>query len=64
MSGRPIDISGQKFGKLIALEKAEPGKGGKSRWWCLCICGARKVVAARLLLDGASRSCGCSRRSQ
>lgn len=32
------------------------------RWWCRCDCGTKKRVAARSLVSGRSKSCGCSKR--
>lgn len=55
-----IDIAGQKFGKLIALERAENTKGGMARWKCSCECGNTKVIVAATLRKGTSKSCGCT----
>jgi hypothetical protein len=38
-----IDITGQKFGKLLALSKA-PSRSGKTYWLCQCDCGNLKEV--------------------
>jgi hypothetical protein len=58
------DLTGQKFGRLTAIEYVE-GPEGKSAWRCRCDCGNEKLVAATLLkraLKGKSygtKSCGC-----
>ncbi|MCO6407335.1 hypothetical protein [Hoeflea alexandrii] len=60
MSGKPHDLTGQSFGNWIVLEfaGAEPPKH-KAKWFCQCVCGARKVVPADSLKRGKSKSCGC-----
>lgn len=57
MSGR--DLTGQRFGRLLVLSKAD-GKPG--RWNCLCDCGNEKVVYGSCLVSGSTKSCGCYRR--
>lgn len=49
-----IDLTGQKFGRLTAIEYI---KG--SRWQCVCDCGNEKTVSAGNLLSGNTKSCGC-----
>jgi hypothetical protein len=29
-----VDLTGQRFGRLIVLQRAEKGKRGKTRWVC------------------------------
>lgn len=52
--GKFIDITGQKFGRLTALEHI-----GHSKWRCMCVCGNEKIVSSGHLRDGHCRSCGC-----
>lgn len=49
------DITGQRFGRLIVLAKAEK----RHYWHCICDCGKRKAVYRYSLLNGATQSCGC-----
>lgn len=49
-----IDLTGQRFGRLEVLEYV-----GNRKWKCLCDCGKHKIVDARHLKDGHSKSCGC-----
>lgn len=61
---RPLDLRGQRFGRLYALRHVEvPGKSGRY-WYCLCSCGGRKVVLASRLTGRNTRSCGCLRRER
>ncbi len=62
---RFIDLSGQKFGKLTVLERAEDYVDAKGKhrvqWKCLCECGQTKIILASHLQCGAIHSCGsCS----
>lgn len=59
-----IDLTNQKFGKLTAIEIAEPfiKPSGKkvSAWWCECECGNRVRVRSEYLRSGHTTSCGCA----
>jgi|SRR6187401_3347187 len=53
------DITGQRFGKLIALAPAGTDNGGQKTWKCCCDCGTMCVVRGGHLRKGQTRSCGC-----
>lgn len=55
-SRRKYDLTGQKFGKLTALE---PVKGGY--WLCQCECGNTCEISTNNLVDNRAKSCGCLR---
>lgn len=38
------DLTGQKFGKLTALERVENDKWGHHMWLCICDCGNKTIV--------------------
>lgn len=52
------DLTGQRFGKLVALEKA-PSRNKHTYWLCQCDCGNKKEIQTSHLTSGASKSCGC-----
>lgn len=54
-----IDITGQRFGKLIVIQRAENSKDGKARWLCKCDCGKEKIIIGTHLRRGKILSCGC-----
>jgi hypothetical protein len=54
-----VDITGQRFGRLIVLSLAGQAKDGRFRWLCQCDCGARTVVRGPKLRSKRTRSCGC-----
>ena len=56
------DLTGQRFGRLVALEFAGSDNGGKARWRCGCDCGNIVIVEGWHLRSGATQSCGCYRR--
>jgi len=59
MGGRN-DLTGQRFGKLVALAPTEKRMdGGSVVWACRCACGRTAEVSARRLIRGKVRSCGC-----
>jgi hypothetical protein len=55
------DLSGIRFGRLVAITRAEDGKRGTSRWWCTCDCDKNVIISANQLRTGRTRSCGCLR---
>lgn len=57
--GKFIDLTGQKFGRLTVIERAENGKQGHTYWLCKCICGNKTIVRGNHLRKGLIRSCGC-----
>lgn len=52
-----IDLTGARFGRLTAVRYL-----GKSRWQCLCDCGADHQADAYHLRSGKIVSCGCQGR--
>ena len=58
--GKFIDLTGQTFGQLTVIERAENSKGGHARWLCRCTCGNEVVVEAGHLKEG-QKTCGCGK---
>lgn len=54
-----IDLTGQRFGRLVVIERAENAKNGKAKWLCLCDCGNNTIVLGTHLNSGHTQSCGC-----
>ena len=55
------DISGERFGRLTAIEPIGKTKAGNIIWRCKCDCGNIKDVSTKYLGHGTS-SCGCYKR--
>lgn len=53
------NLTGIKFGRLIAIEVSGRDNRNRAIWMCRCDCGAEKAVQSRHLVNGATRSCGC-----
>lgn len=57
--GTPVrDLTGQVFGELTVLERAENSKAGKARWLCRCSCSGTKTVLGAQLVNGGTKTCG------
>lgn len=62
MGRKAIDMTGQRFGRLVVIRRAE-SDGWKARWLCRCDCGVLAVRLRQTLVAGEARSCGCLRRA-
>jgi hypothetical protein len=56
---RKLDLTGQKFKRLIAIEICGKAPNGAYLWRCNCDCGGSKIVPAASLKSGYVGSCGC-----
>ena len=54
-----INITGYRFGRLVAQELVGRTKQAKALWRCLCDCGRMHEVSGIDLRNGHVRSCGC-----
>lgn len=50
-----IDISGQRFGRLVVVKKSTLPR----LWMCLCDCGGESLSTGANLRKGKTKSCGC-----
>lgn len=64
MSGKAIDLTGQDFGLLHVLGRAEDSSGSHAKWVCRCQCGNIHIAQGRYLKSGDIQSCGCMKRGQ
>lgn len=55
-----MDLAGQRFGKLVAIEPIRSKNWGHTKWVCKCDCGNTTTVDIGNLRSGKSRSCGCT----
>lgn len=61
--GQALDLTRQRFGKLIAKEKTDArDAGGNIIWACECDCGKSCVASSAALRSGKKKSCGCNRK--
>lgn len=57
--GKLIDLTGQKFGRLIVLGRDNENKNRRIYWICQCECGNIKSICGENLKYGDTKSCGC-----
>lgn len=56
---RKLDLSGQIFGRLTAVERVGSNKQGNAIWRCICSCGSEMQVPTNNLRSNHTQSCGC-----
>ena len=56
---RTVNITGQRFGRLVAVKPTEYRQSHSIVWECLCDCGKTHLVNCNNLKLGFIRSCGC-----
>lgn len=59
ISMKAIDIAGQRFGRLVALEPCRSPEWQRRRWKCICDCGNIHYAETSSLRGGSCKSCGC-----
>jgi hypothetical protein len=57
-----IDLTGQRFGRLVVIERTGASNRRGVYWLCKCDCGIEKEILAINLKQGSTKSCGCFRR--
>ena len=57
-----IDLTGQRFGKLVVIKRAENSPSHDTRWACQCDCGRKTISYSAELRNGMTKSCGCLRK--
>lgn len=55
---KPLDLTGQNFGRLTAISPSRT-PSGQFGWLCKCSCGNEKIVRTPDLINGHTQSCGC-----
>lgn len=57
-----IDVTGQRFGRLVVAARAASDKDGRAMWLCNCDCGRTSAARGKDLRSGNTMSCGCYER--
>ena len=57
-----IDLTSQRFGRLVVAEKSHTDSNKKVVWKCVCECGNIAFVRTHDLITGHTQSCGCFQR--
>lgn len=64
--GKKLDITGQRFGKLVAIEFSHKNNCGKRMWLCKCDCGNYKTIDIHNLLrktKTSTKTCGLCKKT-
>lgn len=56
------DLTGQRFGRLVVLQRVKKENNKNTFWLCKCDCGKEKTVRAECLKSKNTQSCGCKQR--
>ena len=56
---KALDLTGQRFGRLVAIKPTNERKDHRVIWECLCDCGTTTHVQSSYLTRGDIKSCGC-----
>jgi hypothetical protein len=59
MAPKPIDITGQRFGRLVAIRPVGKTKARTIAWLCKCDCGKEITSNGADIRKGNVLSCGC-----
>ena len=59
--GKFQDLTGQRFGRLIAIKIVGKNSKKESIWKCICDCGNATEVLMGRLVHKKTKSCGCYR---
>lgn len=65
--GKFVDLTGQTFGRLSVLERADDhivGSRKRTQWHCRCECGNLLTVLGDNLRGHKTQSCGCYQRER
>lgn len=57
--GKLVDLTGQRFGRLVVLERAGSDNNKNAMWLCQCDCGNTTITSGKRLRHGETQSCGC-----
>jgi hypothetical protein len=58
------DISGERFGRLVAQWPISRSDRGSYKWLFVCDCGNLKVIVSKSVLSGKTQACGCLQRER
>lgn len=63
-----IDITGQRFGRLLVVSEAaphiQPNGLKRTMWLCVCDCGEKYVAFGANLRNNHTQSCGCLQKDR
>jgi len=57
--GKGLELSGKVFNRLTVLKQVVLPNQQQRNWLCRCKCGVEKVIGAKEITKGRTKSCGC-----
>lgn len=57
--GKPLNLTGERYGRLVVQEKTTIRRSGQVVWLCRCDCGKYCKATTGDLRSGRHSSCGC-----
>lgn len=57
--GQKLELTGQRFGRLVAVAEAGHNRHGQYLWEFRCDCGNRTTIVGSRVKLGYTQSCGC-----
>lgn len=61
VTGKHIeDRTGEHYGEWVVLGLDQNNTNKKTKWMCRCSCGTEKALYVSSLINGSSKSCGCT----
>lgn len=63
-SGKKLDLTGQRYGKLTVAGPTEQRKNGYTVWRCRCDCGGEVLLDTRRLRRETVTDCGCTSKTK
>jgi hypothetical protein len=60
---KSIDITGQRFGQLVAIKIVGKNQDRRLLWLCQCDCGQETIIQGKHLRTAHTLSCGCLQRN-
>ncbi len=64
MMSKFIDLTNKRYGRLVVAKYAGKDSNGKTRWACVCDCGAEVRIFGTNLKRKLTTSCGCFHKEQ
>lgn len=64
MGRKAIDLTGQRFGRLVVIKQVEGPNNKDAHWLCKCDCGSLTTYTRRTLKHGRAKSCGCLKKER
>lgn len=58
-----IDLTGQRLGRLVVVERMGTAQSGHALWLCKCDCGTSHIASSNQLRCG-TQSCGCLQKER